>query len=59
MNRPIHEAWSTRSVPCLEMSRKRLTSGELFGGVQEILIEHAGQEYRLRITRQGKLLLTK
>ncbi|MCB1441265.1 MAG: hemin uptake protein HemP [Nitratireductor sp.] len=26
---------------------------------QEILIEHAGQEYRLRITRQGKLILTK
>ena len=59
MSRPIHEAWPARSIPCLELSRKRLTSGELFSGAQEILIEHAGQEYRLRITRQGKLLLTK
>jgi hemin uptake protein HemP len=40
-------------------SRKRWTSGDLFDGDQEILIEHAGQEYRLRITRQGKLILTK
>lgn len=39
--------------------RKRLTSNDLFGSAQEILIEHAGQEYRLRITRQGKLILTK
>lgn len=40
-------------------SRKRWASGDLFGDAQEILIEHAGQEYRLRITRQGKLILTK
>jgi len=39
--------------------RKRFASGDLFGDTQEILIEHAGQEYRLRITRQGKLILTK
>lgn len=39
--------------------RKRLASNDLFGDAQEILIEHAGQEYRLRITRQGKLILTK
>ncbi|MDS4028692.1 MAG: hemin uptake protein HemP [Candidatus Contendobacter sp.] len=41
------------------MSQKRLSSNDLFDGDQEILIEHAGQEYRLRITRQGKLILTK
>jgi len=37
----------------------RLHSRELFQGRQEICIEHANQLYRLRITRQGKLILTK
>jgi len=37
----------------------RIASSELFKGVQEIIIDHMGQEYRLRLTGQGKLLLTK
>jgi hemin uptake protein HemP len=37
----------------------RLHSKELFGTAHEIVIEHAGDEYRLRLTRQGKLILTK
>lgn len=31
----------------------------LFGGTREIEIEHNGEIYRLRITRQGKLILNK
>jgi hemin uptake protein HemP len=31
----------------------------LFRGSQEILIVHNGETYRLRITRNGKLILTK
>ncbi|MHB0973165.1 MAG: hemin uptake protein HemP [Thiobacillus sp.] len=31
----------------------------LFRGSQEILINHNGEIYRLRITRNGKLILTK
>lgn len=38
---------------------KRLKSEELIGPAREILIRHAGSDYRLRITRQGKLILTK
>ncbi|MGZ4954271.1 MAG: hemin uptake protein HemP [Methylobacter sp.] len=38
---------------------QRLQSTELFGTAREIVIEHAGEEYRLRLTRQGKLILTK
>ncbi len=37
----------------------RLHSKELFGNVREIVIEHAGEEYRLRLTRQGKLIPSK
>ncbi len=38
---------------------KRLCSSELFSGARELVIEHAGDEYRLRQTNQGKLILTK
>lgn len=31
----------------------------LFQGNQEILIGHNGEHYRLRITKNGKLILTK
>lgn len=40
-------------------SRKRLSSRELFGALREVVIDHVGEEYRLRITSQGKLILTK
>lgn len=39
--------------------RCRLTSTELLGTAREIIIEHAGSEYRLRITSNDKLILTK
>ena len=31
----------------------------LFRGRQEVLIRHNGEHYRLRITKSGKLILTK
>lgn len=37
----------------------RARSAELLGPRGELIIEHAGQEYRLRQTRSGKLILTK
>jgi hemin uptake protein HemP len=36
-----------------------LDASALFGGGEEVRLLHRGQEYRLRITRQGKLILTK
>lgn len=36
----------------------RFNTGDLFNGAREIVIDHNGREYRLRITQQGKLLLT-
>lgn len=38
---------------------RRLDSASLFAGHRELVIEHAGCEYRLRRTRTGKLILTK
>ena len=38
---------------------RRLKVSELLGGEREAILEHSGQEYRLRITASGKLILTK
>lgn len=37
----------------------RARSSALLGPRGELIIEHAGEEYRLRRTRNGKLILTK
>jgi hemin uptake protein HemP len=39
--------------------RKVLRSEELFGAAREIMIRHNGQEYRLQVTKNGKLILIK
>ncbi len=38
---------------------RTISSIDLFGGRREIGIEHHGAYYRLKITRQGKLILNK
>jgi hemin uptake protein HemP len=39
--------------------RRRFSSRGLFGTQNEIVIDHHDDEYRLRITSNGKLILTK
>lgn len=39
--------------------KRRLKSTELLGNQTELLIEHDGSCYCLRLTRQNKLILTK
>jgi len=38
---------------------KTVTSAELMGSAKELVILHADAEYLLRITSNGKLILTK
>lgn len=38
---------------------RTLTTDALFNGADEVRISHHGAEYRLKVTRQGKLILTK
>jgi hemin uptake protein HemP len=38
---------------------RAVESSALFAGGRELVIRHAGSEYRLRITRTDKLILTK
>ena len=37
----------------------RIASGEIFHGRRDVVIVHGGTEYRLHITKAGKLILTK
>jgi len=46
-------------VPASPAPRRRLESSALLGCGSELIISHGGEEYRLRLTRQGKLILTK
>jgi hemin uptake protein HemP len=38
---------------------RRIKVSELLDGGREAILEHGGQDYRLRITANGKLILTK
>ena len=60
MPRPIHmnEDTSNRSEPA-RLEPGRFVAADLFGAGNEIIIEHNSEEYRLRITSNGKLILTK
>lgn len=46
-----------RQAPPLAI--RTVSSSALFAGDQEIGIDHGGSLYRLKITRQGKLILNK
>jgi len=46
-----HSLGQSRLVP-------RISSRELMRHHPELIIEHAGREYRLRVTQSGKLILT-
>jgi hemin uptake protein HemP len=37
---------------------RRVTSQSLLGSSKELVILHNGRQYRLRLTRNGKLILT-
>lgn len=45
-----------RSAP---VATRRIESKNLLDGSRELVIEHQGAEYHLRLTRNDKLILTK
>ncbi|ANP88820.1 hemin uptake protein HemP [Rhizobium laguerreae] len=48
---------SLQSEPAAQ--HRIVESADLFRGTNEIMIRHDGLVYRLKITRQGKLILNK
>lgn len=56
------EATSQRSEPRAHTpggARKRIATMDLMEGAREVILLHEGEEYVLRITKAGKLILTK
>lgn len=63
VNDPAEIAQSGQSGPAaitqVTSTLTVLDSVRLFNGQRELIIQHQGEQYRLRITRQEKLILTK
>jgi hemin uptake protein HemP len=55
--KPTANAESGRAVP--HEPTKVIDSRELLAGSRTLRIQHGFEEYRLQITRTGKLILTK
>jgi len=62
---PDRPASSNNDTPAAETSRNvvlrgnRFDSRDIFQSVREIIIAHGEETYRLRLTAQNKLILTK
>ena len=62
--RPVGSVTTAPSLPSEAASARRpgatrVDSRRLLEGGRELVIDHAGVEYRLRLTRNDKLILTK
>jgi len=49
---------ATAPLPPATSAPAKVASQALFGKHRELVITHNGREYRLRITQNGKLILT-
>jgi hemin uptake protein HemP len=47
------------ALPVSDEPLPEYDTGTLFAGRREIVIRHAGADYRMKITKQGKLILNK
>jgi hemin uptake protein HemP len=59
MNTPTNPPAQTLNNGSVPAQRPRIESGALLKGASSVEIEHAGQCYLLRVTRENKLILTK
>jgi len=54
-----HAEQRSSATRLLTMNGSRIDSRELFAAEREIIIAHGEDNYRLRLTSQNKLILTK
>ena len=63
MVEPVEESGSAKSTSegqrVISVAEHKIDSRDLFVGTRELIILHAGGTYRLRLTAQNKLILTK
>jgi hemin uptake protein HemP len=53
-----HATPAREPAPTVPGAPRRVRSHELLRGGSELVIEHRGRDYRLRVTQNGKLILT-
>jgi len=63
MVEPVEESGSGKSTSArqrvISIAEHKIDSRDLFVGTREVIIHHGGDTYRLRLTGQNKLILTK
>lgn len=63
LNQPFPEQPTRRQklqpVACETLATQHVSSHSLLAGARELVIQHQGSEYHLRLTRNDKLILTK
>ncbi|MEW6640296.1 MAG: hemin uptake protein HemP [Pseudomonadota bacterium] len=63
MNRQTHDTPATEDTAAhsrhIALTGNRLDARDLFVATREIIIAHGDETYRLRLTSQNKLILTK
>jgi hemin uptake protein HemP len=55
---PLQITYRSVRAPSVAPTR-RLTTEALMAGAREVILEHRGEPYRLRVTSNGTLILTK
>lgn len=55
--KPVHP--TKPPVPVAPPNLRRIPVTDLLAGAEQVILLHQGQEYHLRLTRAGKLILTK
>lgn len=59
INNQVSDLIKSQDGRKMATTKPRFNCQQLFGTQNEIIIEHQGDDYRLRITSNGKLILTK
>ena len=63
MIEPVEESGSAKSTSAgqrvISITEHKIDSRDIFIGTREVIILHGGDAYRLRLTGQNKLILTK
>jgi hemin uptake protein HemP len=59
LSRPVPAPLLTSVEAAPAAPVRRISSQRLLAGERELVIQHLGSEYHLRLTRNGKLILTK
>jgi hemin uptake protein HemP len=60
---PVEESGTAKSTSAgqrvISITEHKIDSRDIFIGTREVIILHGGDSYRLRLTGQNKLILTK